>query len=120
MVTDYPLVDIDTRIAEVDNIKYPMAGMTNEQVKLGVFNVNSKETGSDSDKSPPIAFTHRVYLSLAHPIVSIFQMTTFNWGDPEPFSQLHGPVGAEPIHQANCSTVALGTCDDDMVALKPR
>lgn len=44
MVTDYPLVDIDERIAQVDNIKYPMAGMTSEQVKLGIFNLNTKET----------------------------------------------------------------------------
>lgn len=44
MVTDFPLVDIEPRIAEVDNMKYPMAGMTNEQVKLGIFNMNTKET----------------------------------------------------------------------------
>ena len=44
MVTNYPLVDIETRIAQVDNIKYPMAGMTNEEVKLGIFNMNTKET----------------------------------------------------------------------------
>ncbi len=44
MVKDYPLVDITAREAEVDNIKYPMAGMTNEVVKLGVFNLNTQET----------------------------------------------------------------------------
>ena len=44
MVTDYPLVDIDTRIAQVKNIKYPMSGMTSEQVKLGIFNLSTKET----------------------------------------------------------------------------
>lgn len=44
MVTDYPLVDLTTRIAEYKPIKYPMAGMTSEQVKLGVFNVETKET----------------------------------------------------------------------------
>ena len=40
MVTDYPLVDITTRIAEAKNIKYPMAGMTSHIVKLHVYNVN--------------------------------------------------------------------------------
>ncbi len=30
MVTDYPLVNIDTRIATEEKIKYPMAGMTSE------------------------------------------------------------------------------------------
>ena len=37
MVTDYPLVDIETRVAELKNIKYPMAGMTSHQVTVGVF-----------------------------------------------------------------------------------
>ena len=39
MVTNYPLVDIDTRIATVVNTKYPMAGMTSEQVTLVVYNL---------------------------------------------------------------------------------
>lgn len=39
MVTDYPLVDITTRIAEAKNIKYPMAGMTSHIVKLHVYDV---------------------------------------------------------------------------------
>jgi dipeptidyl-peptidase-4 len=39
-VTDYPLVDIDTRIATEKNIKYPMAGMTSEKVTLVVYNVS--------------------------------------------------------------------------------
>lgn len=37
MVTDYPLVNIDSRIATEENIKYPMAGMTSEEVTLVVF-----------------------------------------------------------------------------------
>jgi len=43
-VTNYPLVDIEQRIAQLDNMKYPMAGMTSENVKLGIFNLNTKET----------------------------------------------------------------------------
>ena len=39
MVTDYPLVDITTRIATEKAIKYPMAGMTSHIVKLHVYNV---------------------------------------------------------------------------------
>jgi dipeptidyl-peptidase-4 len=38
MVTDYPLVNSATRIAESHNIKYPMAGMTSENVTLGIYN----------------------------------------------------------------------------------
>jgi dipeptidyl-peptidase 4 len=40
MVTDYPLVhiaDLENRIAEEEDIKYPMAGMTSHQVTVGVF-----------------------------------------------------------------------------------
>ncbi|MBK7212942.1 MAG: S9 family peptidase [Bacteroidales bacterium] len=37
MVTDYPLVDIDERIATVKNIKYPMAGMASHHVTVGVY-----------------------------------------------------------------------------------
>jgi dipeptidyl-peptidase-4 len=37
MVTDYPLVDITKRVAEVKNTKYPMAGMTSEEVTLGIY-----------------------------------------------------------------------------------
>ncbi len=44
MVTDYPLVDISTRIATLKNIKYPMAGMKSHHVTLGVYDINSGET----------------------------------------------------------------------------
>jgi len=44
MVTDYPLVDITTRVAEVDPIKYPMAGMTSHEVTLGVYNTEMEKT----------------------------------------------------------------------------
>lgn len=40
MVTNYPLVDINTRIATVVNTKYPMAGMTSEQVTLVVYRLS--------------------------------------------------------------------------------
>ncbi len=44
MVTDYPLVDITERIATVQPIKYPMAGMTSHQVTLHVYDM---KTGKD-------------------------------------------------------------------------
>lgn len=40
MVTGYPLVNIDSRIATVENTKYPMAGMTSEQVTLVIYKVS--------------------------------------------------------------------------------
>ncbi|MCB0804251.1 MAG: S9 family peptidase [Bacteroidales bacterium] len=44
MVTDYPLVNIDPRVAELENIKYPMAGMASHHVTLGVYNPESGKT----------------------------------------------------------------------------
>ena len=44
MVTDYPLVNITTRIATVENIKYPMAGMTNEKEQVGIYNIATGKT----------------------------------------------------------------------------
>ena len=44
MVAEYPLVDITTRIAELKNFRYPMAGMTSHQVTLGVFNPKTGKT----------------------------------------------------------------------------
>lgn len=44
MVSDYPLVNIDTRIATLKPDKYPMAGMTSHEVTLGVYNIKSGKT----------------------------------------------------------------------------
>lgn len=43
MVTQYPLVNIDTRIATVDYIRYPMAGMASHHVTVGVFNPATRQ-----------------------------------------------------------------------------
>ncbi len=55
MVTDYPLVDVTTRIASLKNIKYPMAGMKSHHVKVGVYNlekgnVSFLDTGEPKEK----------------------------------------------------------------------
>jgi dipeptidyl-peptidase-4 len=44
MVTDYPLVNLDTRIAELAPTKYPMAGEKSEEVTLGVYDLASGNT----------------------------------------------------------------------------
>lgn len=44
MVTDYPLVNMNKRIAEVEHIKYPMAGMKSHHVTMGVFDMSTRET----------------------------------------------------------------------------
>ncbi|TRX70665.1 DPP IV N-terminal domain-containing protein [Carboxylicivirga sp. M1479] len=44
MVSDYPLVNVDERVAKLENIKYPMAGMNSHQVTVGVYNLSSQKT----------------------------------------------------------------------------
>lgn len=44
MVTDYPLVDIAHRVAQLAPEKYPMAGMTSHKVTVGVFNPATNKT----------------------------------------------------------------------------
>lgn len=44
MVTDYPNVDITARVAELQNTKYPMAGMTSHQVTVGVYDLATSRT----------------------------------------------------------------------------
>jgi len=44
MVTDYPLVEIGPAPAILKNEKYPMAGQTSHHVKVGVFNLKTKNT----------------------------------------------------------------------------
>ena len=42
MVEDYPLVKMDTSIAKLQNVKYPMAGKTSHKVQIGIFNSEKK------------------------------------------------------------------------------
>ena len=44
MVTDYPFVNIDKRVATAEPHKYPMAGMRSHHVTVGVYNLRSKRT----------------------------------------------------------------------------
>ena len=43
-VTDFPLLDINTRTGTLRNIKYPMNGMDSEHVSLGVYDIASGKT----------------------------------------------------------------------------
>lgn len=42
-VTDYPLLDITTTPAQIENIKYPMAGDVTPVVSIGIYNLRKKE-----------------------------------------------------------------------------
>jgi len=55
MVSDYPIVNIETRVASLENIKYPMAGMASQNVTLGVYSLENEEivymkTGEPKDQ----------------------------------------------------------------------
>ncbi len=43
-VTNYPLVDVTTYPATVNNIKYPMAGQESEIAKIGIYDVTTNNT----------------------------------------------------------------------------
>ena len=44
MVGQYPLLQTDPREAEVQWIRYPMAGMTSHEVTIGIYNPDSQQT----------------------------------------------------------------------------
>lgn len=66
MVTEYPLVDITARVGTVNNVRYPMAGMTSHQVTVGIYN-------PQTDKS--------IYLQTGDPTNRYF--TNISWSPDE-------------------------------------
>lgn len=55
MVTDYPIVNISARVAEVEPIKYPMAGMKSHEVTVGIYRLSDGKitylkTGTPKEK----------------------------------------------------------------------
>lgn len=48
-VSPYPLVHVNKRVAEAEMIPYPMAGMTSEQVWVGIYDTQTSKTVLISD-----------------------------------------------------------------------
>lgn len=111
MVTQYPLVDINTRIATVDYIRYPMAGMASHHVTVGVFNPLTQQviflktgepaeqyltniTWSPDEKYIFIAVLNRdqnhMWLKKYDAITGDFVKTLFEETDNEYVEPLHG------------------------------
>ena len=59
MVTDYPQVNIDARVAEMEPDKYPMAGMQPHSVHVNVYDLQTGETAwldtPNSNRFHPVA-----------------------------------------------------------------
>jgi dipeptidyl-peptidase 4 len=70
-VASYPIVDIETRIATVVNVKYPMAGMSSEHVSLGIYNLQTGTT-----------------VFLEHDSISEKYLTSVSWSPDEKFIYL--------------------------------
>ncbi len=91
MVADYPLVNVDTRIATVENIKYPMAGMTSEEVAVCIYNVQSGDT---------------IHLKTASPVNRYF--TNIAWSPDEKFLLVAELNRGQNHMQLNKYSVATG------------
>lgn len=68
MVSDYPLVNTDARVAEANIIKYPMAGMASHHVRLGIYNLKARKT---------------IYLNTGKPKEQY--LTNISWGPNDEF-----------------------------------
>ena len=68
MVGEYPIVDITKREAAVKPIRYPMAGETSHEVRIGIYNVDNQDT---------------VYLKTASPVNRYF--TNIAWSPDDQF-----------------------------------
>jgi len=91
MVTDYPIIDITSRPAKVNNIKYPMAGMPIHHVTVGVYNILTQKT---------------VYLNTPEP--SAHYLTNITWS-PDNKSIYIAVLNREQNHLwLNCYDVSTG------------
>lgn len=62
-VHDYPLLDINTTPGDLSSIKYPMAGQSSEEPKIGIYSLKNKKTiyiipqGNKDDYFTNLCFT---------------------------------------------------------------
>ena len=81
MVTDYPIVNTTSRIAELKNEKYPMAGMKSHEVTIGIRNVKENNIMFSSETFEPLDKT--VYLKTGEPAEQY--LTSVTWSPNEKY-----------------------------------
>ncbi len=91
MVHVYPLVDFMAREAEYTPVKYPMAGLTSEQVKLGVYNIKTGKT---------------LFLETGEPLDHY--LTNVAWSPDEKYIYMAELNRGQNHMQLNCYDVATG------------
>ena len=74
MVTDYPLVNIDTRIATEIPTKYPMAGETSHKVTVGVYDLETGKTVYLKAGDPTDRYFTNIAWSPADEAVYMFEL----------------------------------------------
>jgi len=86
MVTEYPLVDISSRPAQMTPTKYPMAGMTSHEVTVGVFNpVTGKTVYLPTDSAGVFDFQSSLidFPVNKHPESYVEYLTNITWSPDE-------------------------------------
>lgn len=74
MVTDYPLVNMSPRVASLQNIKYPMAGMKSHHVTLGIYNTDTERTTYLKTGTPKEKYLTNIAWSLDEKYVYIAEL----------------------------------------------
>ena len=110
MVTDYPQVDIDPRVAEYQPDKYPMAGMTSHKVTVGIYDLNTEKTvylqaGDPTDRYfTNIAWSpdcHTVYMFELNRDQNDCRLVSYDAATGERIAELYretSPKYVEPLH----------------------
>lgn len=113
MVSQYPLLKINTRPARPEPIRYPMAGERSEQVQVGIYNLKTGsitylQTGEPKDQyltnitwGPEGKYLYVVHLNRDQNHLRLIQYdrytgqpvrTLIEESDPEYVEPMHGPV----------------------------
>ena len=110
MVTDYPQVDIDPRVAEYQPDKYPMAGMTSHKVTVGIYDLTTEKTvylqaGDPTDRYfTNIAWSpdcHTVYMFELNRDQNDCRLVSYDAATGERIAELYretSPKYVEPLH----------------------